>query len=195
VVDTIRTLGALQTILADNGSGQISAQDVRDLLVSVMGGFGAYEDLATKTTPLSLTGGVRGPYECDGAGPQGNTDFLPYPKEKVTDELWDSVNDRVRLVNLPVGARVSIRLNFEVTTISPNTDLDVFAIFHNSSDVQIFELNNSIGDIKTASTHGEVVIFDFFIGSVIQDGYVYFELLGDKNITVEIGGVYINIWR
>lgn len=35
MVDTVRTLSALQTLLADNTSGDISAQDVRDMLVSV----------------------------------------------------------------------------------------------------------------------------------------------------------------
>ncbi len=35
MVDTVRTLSALQTLLADNAAGDISAQDMRDLLVSV----------------------------------------------------------------------------------------------------------------------------------------------------------------
>ena len=35
MVDTVRTLTALQTILADNTSGDISAQDLRDMLLSV----------------------------------------------------------------------------------------------------------------------------------------------------------------
>ena len=35
MVDTVRTLTALATLLADNKSGQISPQDVRDLMVSL----------------------------------------------------------------------------------------------------------------------------------------------------------------
>lgn len=35
MTDTLRTLSALQTLLADNTSGLISAQDVRDMLVSL----------------------------------------------------------------------------------------------------------------------------------------------------------------
>ena len=34
MVDTVRTLAALQTLLADNSAGDISAQDIRDFLVS-----------------------------------------------------------------------------------------------------------------------------------------------------------------
>lgn len=36
MVDTVRTLSALQTLLADNTAGDISAQDLRDFLVSAM---------------------------------------------------------------------------------------------------------------------------------------------------------------
>lgn len=43
--DTVRTLSALQTLLADNTSGQISPQDLRDFLVSAH-----LKNLVTKTT-------------------------------------------------------------------------------------------------------------------------------------------------
>jgi hypothetical protein len=39
MVDTVRTLSALQTLLADNTAGDISAQDVRDFLVSAYSPF------------------------------------------------------------------------------------------------------------------------------------------------------------
>jgi hypothetical protein len=195
MVDTIRTLSALQALLGDNTAGDISAQDIRDLLVSAMGGFGAYDDLATKTTPLAFVAGVRKSLECDAGGPNGNTDFLPYPKTKVTDELWDATNDRVLLANLPVGARISVRVDFVITPASPNTELDLFFEFHNSSDVKIFELDISLAEIKAATAHGEVILSDFFVGSVIQDGYVYLNLLSSNNADVEVGGLYINVWR
>lgn len=195
MVDTIRTLSALQSLLGDNTSGDISAQDLRDMLVSALGGFGAYDDLATKTTPLAFLAGVRKSLECDDGGPNGNTDFLPYPKVKITDELWDATNDRLLLANLPVGARISVRIDFVITPGSPNTDLDLFVEFHNSSDVKIFELDIALAEIKAATAHGEVLIADFFVGSVIQDGYVYFNLLSSNNADVEVGGFYINVWR
>ncbi len=44
MADTIRTISALQTILADNATGDISPQDVRDMLVSLAN---AYQQLYT----------------------------------------------------------------------------------------------------------------------------------------------------
>lgn len=195
MVDTVRTLSALQSILADNVVGDISPQDIRDLLVTCLGGFGAYDDLATKTIRINLTAATRGAYVCDGAGPQGETGFLPYPKAPVTDELWDTANNRVLLANLPIGSRIIIRLDFIINPASPNTVLDLFAEFHNSSDVKIFELAISVAEIKSTGDRGEVMTVDFFIGSVIQDGFVYLNLLSSNNATVQIGGVYINVLR
>ena len=195
MVDTIRGLSALQALLADNATGDISPQDARDFLVSSLGGFGAYDDLATKSVRINLVAGVRSAYTCDDAGPQGETGFLPYPKVPVTDELWDATNDRVLLANLPVGERLIIRLDFIIDPANPNTALDLFAKFHNSSDVFIFELDQAIAEIRTTGDHGEVETVHFFIGSVIQDGFVYLELLTSNNATVQIGGVYVNVLR
>ncbi len=195
MTDTIRGLTALQTLLADNNTGNISPQDVRDLLVSSLGGFGAYADLVTETTRINLTSDVRGAFTCDSAGSQTNTDFLPYPKTKVTDELWDTSNNRILLANLPIGSRLIVRLTFTIDPASPNTALDLFAKFHNSSDVFIFELDISVAEIKTSGDHGEVITVDFFVGSVVEDGFVYFDLLASNNATVEVGSIYINVLR
>jgi len=57
MVDTIRSISALQALLADNTSGDISPQDIRDLLVSLVAGtgWGAYDDTQyTDLSPLSL---------------------------------------------------------------------------------------------------------------------------------------------
>ena len=40
MTDTARSLTALQTLLADNSAGDISAQDLRDMLVSILGVYG-----------------------------------------------------------------------------------------------------------------------------------------------------------
>ena len=49
MADTERTLSALQTLLANNISGAISAQDLRDFLVSAM-----LKNVATKTANYTV---------------------------------------------------------------------------------------------------------------------------------------------
>lgn len=57
MVDTVRTLAALQALLADNTAGDISAQDVRDLLVSAYPSqwFAAGQQALTNTAPAVIT--------------------------------------------------------------------------------------------------------------------------------------------
>lgn len=61
--DTQRSLGDLQTLLADNTTKDITPQRLRDFLVSALGGYGGlYADessptpLSTSSTPVKLTG-------------------------------------------------------------------------------------------------------------------------------------------
>ena len=63
MADTIRTKTALLSLLADNTAGDISTQDVRDMLVSVFGVYGSIylKDGSTAqtsigTTPAKMTG-------------------------------------------------------------------------------------------------------------------------------------------
>lgn len=70
MADTVRTLSALQTLLADNSSGAISPQDVRDFLVSVFPRIGAAASVAdggtiihglgATPTSVQITGSVAG---------------------------------------------------------------------------------------------------------------------------------------
>ena len=55
MADTKRTLAALQTILADNTDGDISPQDIRDLLVSVFPTFLFYLPLGSAENGSAVT--------------------------------------------------------------------------------------------------------------------------------------------
>lgn len=61
--DTVRSISSLQTLLADNTSGAISAQDLRDMLVSVLHASGsmtwtvpAASTISTPGTPVKAAG-------------------------------------------------------------------------------------------------------------------------------------------
>lgn len=55
MADTARTLAALVALLADNTAGDISAQDLRDFLLSTLSGFGHISVLGGVTNQGSLT--------------------------------------------------------------------------------------------------------------------------------------------
>jgi len=68
MADTRRAKTALQTLLADNTTGQISAQDLRDFLVTVLGGYGCITlaDGSTAQTGLSATPAKITGFDTDG---------------------------------------------------------------------------------------------------------------------------------
>lgn len=81
--DTRRTLAELLTLYADNTAGDISAQDARDLIVSV---YGAGLEPNAQTVTTNITGAVGQLYICTIAGLTANRDLtLPSasPGERV----------------------------------------------------------------------------------------------------------------
>jgi len=56
MADTQRTLAALQALFADNTTGDISPQDLRDFLVSSMGGYGSIYVNGGSTAQTGITG-------------------------------------------------------------------------------------------------------------------------------------------
>jgi len=57
MTDTIRTRAALLALLADNTTGEISAQDLRDMMVSIFGVYGIIKCI-DGSTPQTLADGV-----------------------------------------------------------------------------------------------------------------------------------------
>lgn len=55
MADTSKTLAQLQTLLADNTTGAISPQDLRDMLLSVLSGYGHISVLGGVTNQGSIT--------------------------------------------------------------------------------------------------------------------------------------------
>lgn len=89
--DTRRTLSALQTLLADNTSGDISPQDIRDMLVSVYAG-GLSEISNQTVTTTDITGAVGNFYVCTIAGLTANRNLtLPSasPGERIGVHVLD----------------------------------------------------------------------------------------------------------
>lgn len=80
MADTQRDLAALQALLADNTSGDISPQDVRDMLVTVLGVYGEMliTDGATAQSSLSGTPAKMTGWDTDGVNngvtPDSTTD-------------------------------------------------------------------------------------------------------------------------
>lgn len=113
MADTIRTISALQTLLADNATGDISPQDLRDMLVSLAN---AYQQLYTdaedyKQYPLISRGT---------ANDAGNSAFITNMSLPVFPDA--ATKERFAEIIIPRaytdGETVNIVLNWAVNSVN-----------------------------------------------------------------------------
>lgn len=151
-----------------------------------------YNDVTTATTPILITGGAGFTFLTnDGAGAATNK---LYPPVGVTD-VWNASTNEFDFSQLTKGSKVSIRIDLLVTTLSPNTQIDIaleLGIGISSYDIQwvdVFE--------KSAGDH-RITVSDFiYIGDDrTQSGAAKFKIEADGNCDVKVNGwaCYINMY-
>ena len=155
-------------------------------------GFFDYNDLATATTPITITGGagfILLPN--DELGSFTNKTYAP---ANVTD-IWDATGNVFDWTELELGDTVDIRLDLELVTTSANTQIDVdlflgtgggayqipFVVEQNFKSAGTYKLNrfNSLymGDSNTLDNGGT------------------FQAKADNTCTIKVNGWYVRIIR
>jgi hypothetical protein len=122
MADTIRTLAALLALLADNTTGDISPQDIRDMLVTVHGVYGGVyvadgstAQTGIDTTPTKMTGWAT------------NTDSAGTTPDQANNQITVGT-DGVYLVWASVGFSGSVNTTF-LGHLRVN-DVESYAGFH-----------------------------------------------------------------
>lgn len=194
MANTVRSLSELIALLANNTVGNISEQDIRDLLVSVKSGYGAYEDVATKTTPLSAGADTALKILNDAQGSNTNEDNLPFGVS-TPYALWNPSLNHVPLNSLTLHDQVYIRLDGNLTTTANNTGSFVSLYFYDDTDTYVFQLNKHLPSFKTSGTISISETLPFYVGTAIENGFVEIYIQADEAIQFEVGGVFVSIPR
>ena len=194
MVDTIRTLSELQALLANNVIRGISEADARDLLVSTYTGYGSYDDQASKDTPVSGIGGVALPVTIDALASNTRETRLPFG---VTgpNAMWDTTLNRVDLSQLVTDDMVTIRLDFTITTASPNSTVDLVVDVYDSTPILLTSFSIETPEIKAATTKRVFLSLPLFIDPNISGGAFAFSILCSNNFTVSFGTALIRVDR
>lgn len=163
MADTARSRTALQSVLADNTSGDISPQDLRDLLVSVFGGYGGLyctagaSAQACTSTPAKLT---------SWNGTFTSTDLTC---SSSTDDITATVDSVVR---------ASVSIAFTSGTATAVT----FQIYKNGSAVTGAKSVSTVADTsETMAAHIDAVV-SVSASDVIT---VYVSTAASANVTVQ----------
>jgi hypothetical protein len=153
-------------------------------------GFLDYADLATQTTPISLTGGAAASnIPNDGAGA---FTVLSYPPTGVT-QVWDTTSQLFDWSELSLGDIIDIRLNLEVTTTSLNTAIDIN--LHLGSGVGAYTVPFITStNFKTTGVYKLIRFNSIYIGNTdtLNSGGV-FKISSDQDITYKVTGWYCKI--
>lgn len=166
MVDTIKTQSELLTNVFQDGQapGSITAQDMRDLVVSMTHrnyhGFFDYNDATTAGAPISCLAGIETKLTNDGAGPFTQKTYAP---NGVTD-VWNSVTNQFDFSELHIGTMVNLRISLAVTTLSNNTDIDIKLVLAIGSGGP-YELQFIKDSFKTAGVQTFSRFVGFYIGN------------------------------
>ena len=152
-------------------------------------GFWDYNDAATSSTAISITGGggwVQ--LTTDGAG---SGTLKTYALPGITD-IWDTSTDDFDFSGLSLGDTVDIRVDLEVTTTSANQVVE-------------FELRLGIGgtayslpfampEFKSSGSHQVVVPCSIYIGNAnTKDNPAQLRAQSDTNCTIVVNGWYVRV--
>lgn len=166
--DSVTNQGALETYGASDPISVISS-DTKFFNGSKRIGYfehADYEDnagiqtLTTGGTPYYLTN--------DGAGSNTYTSAL-----RVSSALWDTTNNRINIDSTWLDDTISIRFNCGVELVSANDRIQMWLVFFNSSDVELFTIPILDDLQKTGATiESKMIHSEFYCGPAILGGYV-----------------------
>lgn len=153
-------------------------------------GYFHYADLATQTTPISITADTDTLLTNDTLGDRTFKDQAPYG---ISDVWYPSAFD---FSQLSVGDTLDLRVDLLLTTTSANQKYKVFLRFAEGF-AEEFDLEVCIGQIKTATTDQQIIgEVGFSIDlprylSTVQDIYI----ISDDTASVKVNGWYIRVLR
>lgn len=166
--------------------------ELTDLLKKRFGYFD-YNDLATQTTPLTVTGGAGWvDIPNDTLGPNTSRSERP---TTVTD-VWNPTLGEFDWSELSIGDTVEIRLDMQVITSSNDTEIAV------QIDIAQGTASNFQVPFVVETTYKFTGAHDLnrynggYIGSAdVRDNPAKFQIKSDKTCTVKVKGWYVNITR
>jgi hypothetical protein len=158
--------------------------------VNVVGYFD-YNDLATQTTPISLSAGVPSKLTNDTQGPFTTLVNAPYGVPTIFDPSTNSFNFSA----LTLGDTLDIRLDIDVTTTSPAQNVKVYLRLAEGSPSQ-YDINFIDRDYKSTGPHKITDFSGIYLEYAdIRDFPASFYIETDSGGTVKVNGWYCRVIR
>jgi hypothetical protein len=182
----VSTASSGQVYLANGaGSGTWANSPTTGTLIGILD----YNDLATATTPIVVTGGA-GYVDLPNDGLGAFTNKL-YPPAGVTD-VWTAGTGLFDWSQLVLGDMVDIRLDVEVTTSGANQDFDIELELGTGGFAYSIPFERQL--VKSAGAVPVNVYNGIYLGdSNTLDNGAKFKIKSDGNATVIVRGWYCKV--
>jgi hypothetical protein len=144
-----------------------------------------YNDLATQTTPIAVTGnGLPHKLTNDGGGAYTNK---LYPPIGVTD-VWNVTTSQFDFSQLELGDHLTIRVSVIIETLSTFTDINIDAVL--GVGVSEYELHLVSRSFKSIGTYEVSTTAGIYMGNDLTlDNPGELRIKSDGNLNVEVVGV------
>jgi hypothetical protein len=154
-------------------------------------GYFIYADLATQTTPLTLSAGVPRLLTNDTLG--SKTDFSQSPFG--VSSVWSSVDNAFNWSQLSVGDTVDIRFDVSVTTANANQIVKGYLVIAEGTPQQE-QIDIFTDNVKTAGTNSPTVFTSIPIRSeAVRTSFTKAYLITDASGSVKVNGWYCRVLR
>jgi len=153
-------------------------------------GYFQHNDLATQTTPISITAGVETKLTNDTLGAYTNLTQAPYT---VSDD-WDPLTNSFDFSQMNVGDTIDLRVNLSLTTTNTNTNYKIILRVGEGTAFE-YDIDVFSGDRKLAETDMPI-IGDIGFSLDYQehiDNPASLCIICDKNASVKVIGWYSRV--
>lgn len=167
MVDTVRTRSALQTLLADNVAGDISAQDVRDFLVSVFPPQFSGVRLTKSTQQDNISDSVITLVTYDGTSYDTDS-YADLANEQVTipagfADAYYLINSSIGVTNADGLSEISANINLNGSSITVHTK------FTGAADLDFVTTTLWSSTVRLLSAGDDITTPVFFVGTSTAD--------------------------
>ena len=154
-------------------------------------GFVDYNDLATATTPISVTANTWTKLTNDTAGPFTKTDAFP---SGITT-LWNATNNQIDLSQCPLKTMVNARYDIVVTTTAANQVVEM-AVYLGIGSPSAYSTQRFIQQFKTAGSYNVAPFGGSYVGTNDIKNYpAEIRVRSDAACTVKVNGWYFQIFN
>ena len=149
-----------------------------------------YDDLATKTTPISIAAADTW-YDVtnDNAGPNA----INFPLTGVSD-VWDTVSQSFDFSQLSLGDMIDIRIDLVATSTAVNQDFSIslFLADDTGTPIEIPFISEQV--YKSVGTHKLLRFNALFIGyAIVRDNQARFKIKSSDPGSVVVNGWFVRV--